>query len=321
MSNKTFLDLVDNEHSVRLDRILSKLEGCFKLERELSLLKHNIASNTLNAELYEFLDDDDSLKTVLKGIPYKDTSTMSQEAVDEYNLIRMKCVDEAMESVISKINAFIISLWHAFLDWLDDWFDTNKRLNFRLKQRERHVVEKPMAYGSDEQFNNAVGYCFIYNTEWKVMLNAVTQLSALLETVSANNPEGWLERNHSKLVQGLAEFGYEVTDTTVRYDNPKYVRIERKIGVGGGGWSKSIYTTNLGVARNMLDTERSSRTAFLAIRRTFDKVSRAEASDSDKIAMVKLVKACKAVKMGAALLARAIYDIGSIALRNVGSSI
>ena len=139
--------------------------------------------------------------------------------------------------------------------------------------------------------------------------------------MSANNPEGWLNRNHSKLVQGLAEFGYEVTDTTVRYDNPKYVRIERKIGVGGGGWSKAIYTTNLGVARNMLDTERSSRTAFLAIRRTFDKVSRAEATDSDKIAMVKLVKACKAVKMGAALLARAIYDIGNIALRNVGSSI
>ena len=168
MPNKTFLDLVDSEHSVRLDRILSKLESCFKLERELSLLKHNIASNTLNAELYAFLDDDDSLKTVLKGIPYKDTSTMSQEAVDEYNLIRMKCVDEAMEGVISKINAFIISLWHAFLDWLDDWFDTNKRLNFRLKQRERHVVEKPMAYGSDEQFNNAVGYCFIYSLQYEL---------------------------------------------------------------------------------------------------------------------------------------------------------
>ena len=312
--NKTFKDLVDNDPAVKLDRILTKIDNCYKMERELSLIKHHIASNTLTNELYKFLDENQEMRELFKDIEVLDTSSMSQEALDEYKLVRMRACDAAIEGIISKINAFIVSLWHAFLDWLDDWFDDNKRLHFRLKQHLRHITDDPMDYGSDQQFNELVGFCYIYKTEWIPMKDAIEALSKLFETVSSNDPYNWLKSNVSKLTANFAELGYEVTDTTIRYDNPKYVRNERAFGTSGAGWSKPIFMSAITKTINMLEIERGSRQAFLSIRRTFDKVVRAEASDEDKKAMVKLVRGCKAIKTSASIISRTVCDIGNRAL-------
>ena len=317
MNYKTLESVITNP-SDRLENAVMNIEAMLKRANELRMIRDRIANGTMTDELYTLLNRDHSLEGIFHGLSLRLDASASMEAVEEHKLLQLRYLDIAIEGIIADTKAFLIRLWRAFVEWIEDWTDANRRIKFRLQRHQRRLSANPLDYGTQEMFAKATGYCYTYS-EWSQMQQAAKKLSKLIKSVPANNPSVWFTNNHKELVSNFSKFGWVITDTAVKYDQPNFIRQERAIGSGAAGWSVSALTTAISTAIADIDDERTARTEFQNIRRAFDRAISAGATAADKDTMVKLIKVCKGGKDCTNVVARAVSEVANIALRHASS--
>lgn len=314
MSNNKKIGSIISNSSTRLEAAIHNIDECMLRVTELRMIRDRVVNGTLKGDLYDFVNHDASLESLFKDMPKLDANA-SMEAIEEYKTVQLYHIDTAIEGVMDSIKKFLIALWKSFCEWVEDWTDANRRMKFRLQRHLRRMTNRPLDYGTQESFAVAKGYCYTY-TQWQSMKAAAKALSKLTQSVPANKPAAWLNSNHKTLVEKFAVFGWKVTDTTARYDQPNYIRQERKIGTGAAGWSFSGLTTAVTESIDDINEERNARQSFYAVRRAFDKAISGQATLEDKNAMVKLVKIVKGGKDCTNIVVRAVVEIANIALRS-----
>lgn len=313
MNYKTLESVISNPAD-RLEDSVMQVEAMLKRASELRMVRDRIANGTMTDELYTLINRDSSLESVFHGLSLRPDASASMEAVEEHRMLQLRYLDIAIEGLIADTKAFLIRLWRSFVEWIEDWIDANRRIKFMLQRHQRRLSANPLEYGTQEAFAKAVGYCYTYS-EWSQMQQAAKKLTSLVKKVPATNPSAWFATNHKELASNFGKFGWVITDTAVKYDQPNFIRQERAIGTGAAGWSISGLTTAIGTAIADIESERTSRTEFQNVRRTFDRAISAGATAADKDAIVKLIKVCKGSKDCTNVVARAVSEVANIALR------
>lgn len=310
---KTLASLLNSPADV-LNRELENTDRLFARYEELRLIDEKIANRTMTDELYKFLDVNGDLQNLFKDMPKFDN--VSEEALDDIAAVQQHYVEAAMEGILSSIKDALIRLWRAFCDWIDSWIDNNRRVHFRLRRHLTRIQNNPYAYGTPQSYETVKGTVYHYRNEWVKMYKACIDLASLLNKVPQNDPKAFFAQNISSLSRDLSEFGYEIDGDRVVDRGPKYIKMERAIGVSAAGWAYAELPRNIEYAMNALDVDKAARSQFKAVERAFNKAITGETDPRDKYAFTMLIKLCKCSKEFAGIIARAVMDVCVIAMRN-----
>jgi hypothetical protein len=238
--------------------------------KDLKFLRERIVAGKLTPELYDFINMDHSLESLLPCVP----RPVEGVACEALTATQIEMLDAVIAQEELNLKGWIERIWEALKDLLMDYFDRNRialrALTYLRAQWRSNAVR---VFGDTYQF--ASSNVLMFNRrEWTIMCGAAKQLNELVKELQEKKEiqelSNWLTINQPKFDTQLKEFGMYINEQgNVVRGSPKYVRQNNVCS--SLGWVYSSMMNDINDIISILGDEIEARRQFSQLEALFKK--------------------------------------------------